>query len=319
MSRLLAFLLLALTLAAATPATGQTLRPTASVADNLIRLGDLFANAGPAAAVPVAPAPAPGMQITYGADWLAAAASEHHLAWSPSSPFDQITVTRAIRTINADQIVGRLMGEIAQRQSTDNAELELDNPGLHLIEAADAPPSIGIDGLTIDQRTERISAVVFAPAGDPAAPRQRITGRLIYRVEVPEPTHALAAGTIIVAGDLDMVKVRRDRIDPGAATDPQQLVGESPRHTLAPGEPVRVADVAMPLLVHRADLVTIDLKTDNLELTSQGTALEDGAAGAHVRIQNTKSNRVIDAIVTAQDMVTVLPPGAANAQLAAEP
>ncbi len=76
--------------------------------------------------------------------------------------------------------------------------------------------------------------------------------------------------------------------------------------------------MAQPLLVHRGDLVTIVFRTDNLELTAQGNALEDGAAGALVRIENTKSNRVIDAAVTGQDMVMVQSLGASVAQRTAE-
>ena len=318
MTRFPAFFVLALASAAASPAWGQTLRPDANVADSLIRVGDLFADAGAAAAAPVGPAPAVGMHITYGADWLAAIASAHNLAWTPSSPFDQITVTRASRTIGSDAIVSRIMGEIAERQSTANAELELDNPALGLVVAANAPSTISVDGLTIEQRTGRFSAIVSSPAGDPGAPRQRVTGRLIYRVDVPEPTHALAAGAVIAAADLDIVKVRRDRLDAGAVTDSQQLIGKSPRRPLAAGEPILISDVAPPLLVHRGDLVMIVFRTDNLELTSQGNALEDGAEGALVRIENTKSNRVIDATVTDQDTVMVQSPTAAGAQRTAE-
>jgi flagella basal body P-ring formation protein FlgA len=318
MKRFPAILALALALAAASPAWGVTLRPAASVADSLIRVGDLFADAGAAANAPIGPAPAVGMHVTYGADWLAAIASENKLAWTPSSPFDQITVTRATRTIGSDQIIDRIIGEVAERQPTANAEIELDNPALHLVVAADAPPTIAVDGLTIEQRTGRISAIVSSPAGDAGAERQRVTGRLLYRVDVPEPNHALAAGTVIAAGDLDVVKIRRDRLDAGAATDPQQLVGKSPRRPLAAGQPILISDVAPPLLVHRGDLVTIVFRTENLQLTAQGSALEDGAEGALVRIENTKSNRVIDAAVTGQDMVMVQSPTASVAQRTAE-
>src|ERR1700722_1092710 len=153
MTRFPALLLLALILAVASPASGQTLRPAANVSDSLIRVGDLFAGVGAAAETPVAPAPAVGMHITYGAAWLTAIANQNKVAWTQNSPFDQITVTRASRTIGSDAVADRLMGEIAQRQPIANAELELDNPGLRLVVAADAPPSIAIDGLTIDQRS----------------------------------------------------------------------------------------------------------------------------------------------------------------------
>ncbi len=49
--------------------------------------------------------------------------------------------------------------------------------------------------------------------------------------------------------------------------------------------------------MHRGDLVTVVLETPSLQLTAQGKALEDGAKNALVRVENTKSNRVIDAAV----------------------
>jgi flagella basal body P-ring formation protein FlgA len=318
MIRLSALLMLALAMAVANAASGAVLKPAASIEGNLIHVADLFADAGTAATDTVAAAPAVGMQTTYGADWLAAVAHEHKLDWAPRSPFDQITVTRATRTIGADDIEAGIMGEIARRQPIENADIQLDNPGLRLVVAADTPSAIAIDGLTIEHGSGRFSAIVSAPAGDPNAQHLRVAGLLIYRVEVPEPIHAIPAGAVIGMGDLAMVRVRRDRVDPGAASDPQQLVGKSPRRPLAADTPVRVADVAAPFLIHRGDLVTIVLKTDNLELTAQGTALEDGAQAAIVRIQNTKSSRVIDATVTGQDMVAVQPPGAAFAQRTAE-
>jgi len=49
------------------------------------------------------------------------------------------------------------------------------------------------------------------------------------------------------------------------------------------------------------------------DLSTQGKALEDGAMGAAIRIANSKSNRVIDAIVTGPNLAAI----AAAAQLAA--
>jgi flagella basal body P-ring formation protein FlgA len=81
---------------------------------------------------------------------------------------------------------------------------------------------------------------------------------------------------------------------------------------------VRIADVALPILVRKGDLVKILLTTANLELTAQGKALEDGAQDASVRIENTKSSRVIDATVTGADIVMVQAPGAPSAQRTAQ-
>jgi len=295
------------------------LRPAVSVAEPVIRLGDLFADAGKRANDPVAPAPAPGMRMTFTADWLAAMAREHQLAWTPSSPFDQAVVARASRTIGADRITAALLGEVAARQPGDDAEILLDNPGLQFVVAADASDTLAIDGLTIDQRSGRLSAFVSAPAGDPAATRQRVTGRLVYRVSVPVLSRALAPGATIAATDLDRIKVRRDRIGADTATEAVQLIGKTPRRELRAGEPVRLGDVQLPLLVHKGDLVTIVLETRSLQLTAQGKALDDGAKDAQVRVENTKSHRIVDASVTGAGTVAAALPGgaAAPAQTAA--
>ena len=119
----------------------------------------------------------------------------------------------------------------------------------------------------------------------------------------------MAAGATIAAGDLETIKVRRDRAAPDAATDAAQLIGMTPRRPLQAEEPVRLGDVQRPVLVHRGDLVTLVLETATLRLTAQGKALEDGAINALVRVENTKSNRVIDAAVTGPGLVAVSMPG----------
>jgi flagellar basal body P-ring formation protein FlgA len=310
MFRIAAPIVLAAALAIAAPAFGQTLRPAVSVAGSVLRLGDLFADAGDHANDPVAPAPPAGTRITYGPDWLTAIAREHHLAWTPRSPYDQVTIERASRDIGSDAIAQQLMGEIAAREPVADAELELDNPGLHLVVPADAPSSIAIDGLAIDRRSGRISAIVSAPAGDPAAARRRITGHLVFHVEVPVLNRVIAPGAIIGLDDLVTVKLRRDRLAADVASDPQQMVGKTPRRPVQIGAPVRLADLERPILVHKGELVTILLATANLQLTAQGKALEDGAKDALVHIANTKSNRVIDATVVAAGTVGVSTPGA---------
>ena len=308
MIRLAASIILAAALAGA-PASGQTLRPAVTATSSVLHLGDLFANSGDHASDPVAPAPPAGMRITYGSDWLADVAREHGLAWTPGSPFDRVTIERASRDIGSDTLAQQMMNEIATREPVTDADLELDNPGLHLVVPAEAPNSIAIDGLAIDRRTGRVSAIVSAPAGDPAATRQRITGRLVFHVDVPVLNRPIAAGATISADDLGTLKVRRDRLSADVASDPQQIIGKTPRRPLETGTPLRLGDLERPLLVHKGELVTILLTTANLQLTAQGKALEDGPMNALVHVANTKSDLVVDATVLAAGTVGVTMPG----------
>jgi flagella basal body P-ring formation protein FlgA len=303
MKRIIALIIAALW--TASPAAGATLVPVVTVAAPVVHLGDIFTDAGIHADETAAPSPPAGTRITYGADWLAGVAREHGLDWKPGSSLDQVTIVRSSRVIDGDAIVQQLMAEIAARQPVENAELYLDNPGLTFVVPTEAAQGIAIDGLTIDRHTGRVSAFVSAPPGDPAAKRRQVTAMLIYRVAVPVLAHAMTAGTTILAADVDTVTMRRDGLPPDCATDPSQLIGKASVRGIEQGKPVRLSDLAAPLLVHRGELVTVVLETGNLHLTSQGKALEDGAAGAVVRIQNTKSTRVIDATVLSGGVVGV--------------
>lgn len=303
MKFLAALFALSIALAAGTARAGVTLKPEVTVTGSIVHLGDLFANAGAAAKDPVAAAPPLGMRATYSAAWLRAVASEHHIAWSPASDFDQAAVTRATRSIEAETIAHRLLEAMAGSAAGGNAEIKLDNPAARLLVPAEAGESLAVDGLTLDARTGRFSAFVSAPPGAPDAQRLRVSGRLVVQVSVAVPSRAVAMNEVLGAADIETITLPRSRLASDTLTEASQLIGKSAVHVLRPDQPVRAGDVQAPLLVRKGDLVTIALRTPNMELTAQGKALEDGAAGANIRVTNTQSKRVIDVTVDGPGLV----------------
>lgn len=298
----------------AAPAMAEPgLRPAATVEGPVIRLGDLFADAGPRAADIVAPAPPPGSRTIFDAAWLAATAQEHGLVWRPQSRFDQATVERASRTISLDAITHRLLEEVASREPIGNTEFQFDNPAPRLLVSAESADSIAVEALTIDGRTGRVSAFIAAPAGDAQAERQRVSGRLLRMTDLPVLARPIAPGETITARDVETLRIRADRVAQDSVTDAREMIGKTPRHPLRAHEPLRLVDVQVPVVVHKGDLVTILLETPTMRLTAQGKAVDDGGMNAAIRIANTKSNRVIDATVIGPNLVTVTP----AAQLAA--
>lgn len=314
MIRFILFCLTAVALGAGASAHAEaTLRPVALVHGSVIRIGDLFSDAGSHAADVVAPAPPPGARTIFDAPWLAAAAREHHVDWHPASQVEQAAVERASRLVPTDTVTATLLDQIRSRQPFDEGEIQLDNPALRLVAAAEAPDSIGVEGMNLDTRTGRFSALISAPANDADAERQRVSGRVFRIVKVPTLNRAMAPGETIRAGDLTFLRLRADRIAGDVVAETAELVGRTPRHPLRAHEPLRASDIQVPIVVHKGDLVTVFLETPLMRLSAQGKALEDGAMGAAIRIANSKSNRVIDAIVTGPNLAAI----AAAAQLAA--
>ncbi len=302
------FLILATALASVSPSLAfadTMLLPNVTVTGDTIHIGDIFRDAGPHANDPVAPAPAPGTRLTFNAAWLGSVAREHHLTWQPNSEFDQTSVQRASRTIDADTVGQRILAAVAADTPNSDASISLDNPGLRFIVPAEASDEMALDGLNVDPRTGRFSAFVTAPANSNNAQRQRVSGRIVYQVTIAVPAHSMSMGDVFGPADVTEAKLPRERVASDAVTNPQQLVGKAARRILRAGETVRAGDIADPVVVHKGDLVTIMLNTAGMQLTAQGKAVEDGAMGASIRVTNTQSNRVIDTVVAGPNQVVV--------------
>jgi len=125
------------------------------------------------------------------------------------------------------------------------------------------------------------------------------TQLLLPRVVAATP---LARGVVLSAPDLTirMVEIRFQR---GVVfDDPRQIIGSKMKRTVNMGEPIQGNDIC---LVCRNDSVQIKAGGGGLNIITKGTALSDGSLGEQIRVQNTKSKRVVDGIITGVGEVTV--------------
>ena len=207
------------------------------------------------------------------------------------------------RTMGADEVAAEILHRIAARQTSGEARLDLDNPAIRL-ELPEGAATVTVEGLTYDPRTGRVAAYVAPDAA--GAEGVRVTGRVRHMVDVPVLIRAVAPGETVTAQDVGRALLASDRLTQSFVTDPAELVGKTPRRTIRPSEPIRPVDVQTPVLVRRNELVTIVLQTPGVMLTAQGKAAEEGGKGATIRVANTKSGRVLDAVVTGPATVAVL-------------
>lgn len=288
----------------ASPAAARpVLQPTVTVQAPVVRLGDIFMDAGTQANDPVAAAPAPGQKATYDSNWLIGVAKEHGLDWQPGSRLEVVTVERASQSISSDAIADRLLQEIGNLQPVDNAQVQLDSVGTRLFAPAGAVPTLTVDGLNFDARSGRFSA--YVATGEGTTQRSRVNGRLFYTTQVPVLSRSVLPGETISQADISYIALRNDRLGQGLVVDTQGLVGKTPRRPIQAMQPVRPSDLQIPVVIKKGDLVTVTLVTPALSLTTQGKALDDGGLGAAIRVSNTRSNRIIDVTVTGPNLAMV--------------
>lgn len=291
-----------------------SLNRQAVVEDRIVRLGDLFAGiVEPALAeTPVAQAPRLGESVDIGARWLLAVARAHDLDWQPRSRYERITVRRASSRIGTEEIETALHLALADRGLDGDLTLALDNPGLEMQVPASAEHSLTVTGLTLDSNSGRFIAHVTAPAsGEPLA-RLSVTGRAMVMTEVPVLRRNLKPGEVIRSSDIDWISLPVKRLSRSTVVDQQSLIGMSPRRPIRSQQIIRATDIETPVVVAKNSLVTIRLETERMVLTVKGRALEDGAQGDVVRVMNTKSNSVVNAVVLDAGWVVVAPASVAG-------
>lgn len=288
-----------------------TINPIVQIDDDYIRLGDLFEPIERYADRVVMRAPAPGSETTLPAVWLWKAAKTFGIDWRPVGTADQIIVSRPASTVSDDMLEGLLMDAYFLRTGEDDlVELEPAGGPMEIHLPMSVAPTARVERFDYDARSGRYSATVIAPAEGRTLTRVNLTGRFHRMVELPVPTRRLGRGHVIAQNDIEMVRMRDHRLPANLIVDPDFLIGQAVHQSLSAGKPIRNGAVRPPVLVEKDRSVLVTLKTDQMQLSVQGRALEDGAMGDIVRIQNTASRLIIDAEVVGEGNVIVTLPNA---------
>ncbi|HUA53058.1 MAG TPA: flagellar basal body P-ring formation chaperone FlgA [Candidatus Sulfotelmatobacter sp.] len=284
------------------------LKPQAVVEGDHVQLGDLFADlpASADASAEVARAPAPGKRITLDASTLMSIANSQRIGWQPGSRFDHVDVERAGQVIGSKAIHDAVMQELQKHGLPSDSDVTLDSENLRITVAGDRPVSVRAESVTYDPGKPRFEMTLVAPAdGGDGAQRIKVQGKAYHMVDMPVPVRPIGANEVIRGRDIEMVRMRADQVSPTQINDPDKLVDKAARRVLPTGQPIRVSDVAEPILVSKNSIVNVKVISARLDITMQGKALDDGAEGDQVRVVNTRSNKIVQGVVSKAGEVVV--------------
>lgn len=297
MRRFPTFLVVALAAAPVLAGEAPALRAEAIIAGETVRYGDLIADAGADAEIPLFRAPGLGGVGTIRADRIAAAARELGLAVPDAKGLQAVMVRRPARTVGTDEL------ETAVRQALTLRNSDLAEAALTL-DALPAPVRVAAHGPLMpvaiavhDPKSGRFTARLSGTG-------QEITGIASLTVALPILTRSIGRGDVIGPQDLAIRRLPRHGLPVGTVQDETLITGSIARRALAPGQPLREADVMRPELVQKHQPVTVSYVTPGLSLTLRGKAMAGGALGAVVPVMNPTSKRVIETIVTGHGEVT---------------
>lgn len=290
---------------AAPCAQAAMLRPMTTLQSNVVRLSDLFEDAGQHANLALGPSPAPGQSITVEAPQLAYIAREFGVAWRPSSEGDRAVLQRPGVPLARESVIGVV------RAALDNAgagagELDLGAFSAPLV-APEAHAQPAVEQLSFDAASGRFTAGIVVTGSDMAPLHVQVGGRLVAMQTVLVAAHRLMAGVALQAGDLRPARVRSAVLRGDVVRAAQQALGLAPRRAVMEGEPLPLAELRAPLAVERGARVSITLDSSGVSLSATGEAMQAGAVGDRITVLNPVSHAVLLAEIVAPDAVRLEP------------
>lgn len=119
-------------------------------------------------------------------------------------------------------------------------------------------------------------------------------------------TEPLPKGHLLSHADINMVKQDVGQIADGYFSSPDKIVGLVLQRNISAGNVIKKNMLKEPTLIHKGETVRMVLQTEGFSIESTGVAQNDGAKGQTIAVKNSRSNRVVEAVVQ-EPGVAVIP------------
>jgi flagella basal body P-ring formation protein FlgA len=271
-----------------------------------VYLRDLFDDAGANADRILGPGPEPGGRIIVEAAQLNAIARQFNVAWRSVSHADRAVLEWPGRPMRKDEAIEAVRLAITASGASDDIEIEM--PGFNPpIIPAEARSAATVSQLDYDRNTGHFTAALTITAEGMNPIDTRVSGRADEVGEAPVALTRLLPETVLRPDDIRIAHVRASLLQNEVARSLDQIVGMQLRHPVPAGQPLRLADLTRPPLIQRGATVLVELSSSGLSITGQAIALDAGAQGEKVRVQNLSSHVYLTAQVIGPGRVRVTP------------
>jgi flagella basal body P-ring formation protein FlgA len=132
-----------------------------------------------------------------------------------------------------------------------------------------------------------------------------LTGRYEEYLAIPALKHKIKTGYVIRRDDLDNIKLAVSRLSNDIALNVNELIGKAPKSSIQANTPISISQLSLPKIIHKKDYVTIHYNTGSLSLRATGVALAAGHIGQSIKVKNSRSNRIIQAVIVDPGVVKV--------------
>lgn len=269
----------------------------------VVTLGDLTDGAGEFAAVVASEAPAPGGKVQLSTARIVRIANQHGIVLDGSPR--HITVERSGRTIQGSEVVELIEDQLAAFGAEAKGKIQLSISHLRLFAPLDSFDPPALSNFSFDPRSRRFVGRLDIKDTNGKIRSTRLSGRVIDVMSVPVLRSVVSPGDIISKADIGWKSIPRRQVGRNLVLSTSQLIGKTPKRALSPGSVIQSNDVGQPILVDKGAMVSMSVRSTNMQLVVTGRALEKGGKGDVIQVMNPKSHITVQAIVVAPNEVRI--------------
>ena len=286
-----------------------TLKRTATVSGDIVRIGDLIENAGAVAEAAIFRSPDLGTTGSVSVQQVLDAVQPYHIYLVNTAGLTAVEVTRAGRTIDFADLETRIANAFAGRYGLGEAKnlaVTLDIAPRPTTVEASVTSDLVLASAALNPMSGRFEISFEVPGSTIIRKPLRFTGSVVETIEVAVTTRALPAGAIIKDSDLTIERLPKQKVAGETLGTAHDAIGLALRSAARAGQPLRRTDLMKPQAVHRDDNVTLVYEVPGILLTTRGKALEAGAEGDVINVLNLQSKRTIQGTVMGPNRVNIL-------------
>lgn len=292
--------LLLVTAASAAP----VLKPDIVVNAPVVTVGDMFEDAGLMAEQPLFRAPLPGTTGHVSLAEIDAALNRAGIALFDANGLESVRVSRAAAIVDEAMLTRLIAADLAER-GIITGEMSVDTLFAKAVDPikaeAVAEPASVVNLRYLPGSGAFTARFVIAGQAQPLD----VSGSIELMIAVPHLAASLPSGTVLTPDNIQMRPVALKYVENSGVARLEDLVGKALVRQSREGVMLRPADVTVPQLVAKNDLVTIYFRKGPMTLTVKGQAITGAAEGGRVQVLNLMSRRVINASVLSAGAVEV--------------
>ena len=269
-----------------------------------MRLSDLFAGLASPDRV-LGAAPAPGERIQLMAPQLAAIARDYGVDWRPITGAEQTTLQCDSTPYTMAQVLLLLRPRLSAAGAPEDAVISLPEFTPPLFPKG-SKPEAELTDFVYDTVFNRFTANLNFTAQDTPPVTIRLAGAVAQMVDAAVLTQKLRGGSVLTEDDVRATRLPAASLRGEIALSRNAVLGLALRRDLPAGKPLVPGDLTRPILVARNAAIRMELDAGAIALSAEGVALEEGAMGAHIRVQNPSSHAVMLGEITGADQVRIM-------------